>query len=105
MDLFAGVSEQVVRHRGGGRDENGQIVPPTNVQMTAIAVAPGGGSENIDRLRDGETISCTVYFKLGTDIVNSDELTVRGERFRIVVNDWQLGGRGGVEVLCVRGQG
>jgi hypothetical protein len=38
-------------------------------------------------------------------VVNSDELTVRGERYRIVVNDWQMQGRGGLEVVCVRGQG
>lgn len=97
--------ETVTRHRGGGRDENGQLITATNETLRPIAVAPGGGTQNVERLRDGETIACTVYFNLGTDIVNSDELTVRGERFRIVVNDWSLGGRGGVEVLCVRAQG
>lgn len=97
--------DTVTRHRGGGRDENGQLIAATNATLRAIAVAPGGGTQKVERLRDGETIACTVYFKIGTDIVNSDELTVRGERFRIIVNDWQLGGRGGLEVLCVRGQG
>lgn len=99
------MTEQVTRHRGGGRDENGQIVAATNTSLSAIAVAPGAGSQRLERGRDGEDIAATVYFKVGTDVVNSDELTVRGERYRIVVNDWQFGGRGGLEVLCVRGQG
>lgn len=99
------MTETVTRHRGGGRDENGQIIASTDTSLSAIAVAPGAGSQRLERGRDAEDIGCTVYFAYGTDIINSDELTVRGERFRIIVNDWQLGGRGGVEVLCVRGQG
>lgn len=99
------MAEQVVRHRGGGRDENGELVEATDATLQAIAVAPGAGSQRLERGRDGEDIACTVYFPIGTDVVSSDELTVRGERFRIVVNDWQFGGRGGLEVLCVRGQG
>ena len=103
---FLGDPEQVIRHRGGGRDENGKLlteIPP--VTLAAIAVAPGGGSDRQSLGRTGEDIACTVYFPLGTDLVNADELTVRGERFRIVVNDWQLDGFGGLEVLCSRGQG
>jgi len=99
------VSEQVIRHRGGGRDENGQLVPATNTPVSAIGVAPGGGSRSSLQAREGESIACTVYFQLGTDIVNSDELTVRGERYSIIVNDWQMAGQGGLEVLCTRGQG
>lgn len=99
------MSEKVTRHRGGGRDENGQIIAAATAPLAAIAVAPGAGSQRLERGRDGEDIACTVYFPIGTDVVNGDELTVRGERYRIVVNDWQLGGRGGLEVLCVRGQG
>ena len=103
--FFAGTGEQVIRHRGGGRDENGQLTPETDAPLTTIAVAPGGGSEQASRGRNGEDVQCTVYFPRGTDIVNSDELTVRGERFTIVVNDWHLSDFGGVEVLCTRGQG
>lgn len=99
------MSEQVIRHRGGGRDDNGQLIPPSDELMTPIAIAPGGGSQFIERSRDGESVACTVYFRLGTDVVNSDELTVRGERFPVIVNDWHLQGRGGLEVLCTRGQG
>lgn len=99
------MSEQVIRHRGGGRDENGKLIPASDVPLTPIAVAPGGGSQFTEKSREGETVACTVYFRLGTDLINDDELTVRGERFPIIVNDWQLGGRGGLEVLCTRGQG
>jgi len=99
------VSEQVVRHRGGGRDENGQLIPATNTPLSAFSVAPGGGSQSAQQAREGETIACTVYFLPGADVINSDELTVRGERFPIIVNDWQMQGRGGLEVLCTRGQG
>ena len=98
--------EQVIRHRGGGRDENGAVIPATDTALTAIGVAPGGGTDRVDRGRTGEDIACTVYFAPGTDIVNSDELTVRGERFRIIVNDWRATtGLGGLEVQCKRGQG
>lgn len=102
---FLGDPEQVTRHRGGGRDENGKLLDSTPATLSAIAVAPGGGSDRQSLGRTGEDIACTVYFPLGTDLVNADELTVRGERFRIVVNDWQLNGFGGLEVLCTRGQG
>ena len=99
------MSEAVIRHRGRGRDENGQLTAEAApFPLQPIGVAPGGGSDRLDRGRSGEDIAYTVYFPTGTDIVNSDELTVRGERFRIVVNDWLLG-RGGLEVLCTRGQG
>jgi hypothetical protein len=99
------MSEQVIRHRGGGRDENGQLIPASDEPLTPMEIAPGGGSQNVERLRDGETIACTVYFPPGADVVNSDEMTVRGERFPVIVNDWRSGGRGGLEVLCTRGQG
>jgi hypothetical protein len=104
------VSEQVIRHRGGGRDENGGLVGGTPTPLTAIAVAPSWypattSRERIDNHRDGEDIGATVYFAPGTDLINSDQLTVRGERYRIVVNDWQMQGRGGLEVVCQRGQG
>lgn len=105
------MSEQVIRHRGGGRDENGELIGTTDSTLTAIAVAPSsssglsGGSNRIERGRTGEDLAWTVYFNPGTDVVDDDELTVRGRRFRIIVNDWHLSGRGGLEVLCTRGQG
>lgn len=100
------MTEQVIRHRGAGRDENGKLLSPVvDTPLTPIAIAPGGGSRQAQRAREGETIACTLYFPPGTDVVNADEMTVRGDRFSIVVNDWLLQGRGGLEVLCTRGQG
>jgi hypothetical protein len=99
------MSEQVIRHRGAVRDEDGKLITAADTPLQAFAVAPRGGSESVERARDGETVACTVYFLAHPDIVNSDELTVRGERFPVIVNDWQLDGRGGLEVLCTRGQG
>jgi hypothetical protein len=99
------VSEEVIRHRGGERDENGQWQAAGNVPLTAMLVAPGGGSEYTERGRDGETVAFVVYFRSGTDLTSADELSVRGQRFSIIVNDWRAGGRGGLEVLCTRGQG
>jgi hypothetical protein len=100
-------SEAVIRHRGAVRDENGKLAADTPVTLLAFAVAPGGGSERGELSRSGEEIDCTVYLPVGTDITNSDELTVRGKRFQIIVNKWQIGSSvtGGMEVLCVRGQG
>lgn len=105
------MTEQVIRHRGGGRDEDGKLVDGSDTPLTAIAVAPGfypapNSQERVSTGRaGGEEIGATVYFALGTDLVNSDELTVRGERYRIVVNRWEMQGRGGLEVVCSRGQG
>lgn len=101
-------TEAVTRHRGGVRDENGQFSAESSpVTLMAIAVAPGGGSDRAERTRTGEDIDCTVYFPKDTDIDNGDELTVRGKRFRVVVNDWQIASStaGGMEVHCVRSQG
>lgn len=101
-------SEPVLRHRGAVRDENGQFgTEESPATIMAFAVAPGGGSDRADRSRSGEEISCTVYFPTGTDVQNGDELTVRGQRFRIIVNKWASSHTevGGVEVLCVRGSG
>lgn len=95
----------MIRHRAGGRDENGQLIPAIDEPLTAIAVAPGGGSQHASRTQESEITACSVYFELGTDIVNSDEMTVRGERFTVIVNDWHLAGFGGLEVLCNKGQG
>lgn len=106
--------EQVIRHRGGDRDENDQIIPAAaDETLTAIGVAPGGssgvpgGSIHLERGRTGEEVTYTVYFVPGTDLTNTDELTVRGERFRIFVNDWRstTPSLGGLEVHCTRGQG
>jgi hypothetical protein len=105
------VSEQVIRHRGAGRDEDGQLVPGSDDPLVAIGVAPGiypgpASDRRISRGRNGTVIGAVVYFLPGTDLDDStDELTVRGERYQIVINDWQMQGRGGLEVVCSRGEG
>lgn len=106
-DRVGVVTEQVIRHRGGGRDDNGQLIAGSDTSLPAIAVAPGGGADFSERSRDGETIACIVYLPAGSDVVNSDELTVRGERYPIIVNDWRSpwADFGGLEVLCKRGNG
>jgi hypothetical protein len=103
--MFNPTGEQVIRHRGERRDEDGKLTSPAaDVSFTPVAVAPGGGSEFSERARNGETIAAAVYFDPGTDIKNDDELTVREERFRVIVNDWRHP-LGGIEVLCTRSQG
>ena len=103
------MTETVTRHRGGGRDEDGKIITATDVPLEAFSVAPTGGYHQVQPARDGETIAATVYFTEFVDLTNADELTVRGERFQIIVNEWRspwaTGVEGGLEVLCTRGQG
>lgn len=96
------MSEQVTRHRGGGRNGDGQWIPASTDPLTPLEIAPGGGTPYAERAREGETTAFTVYFAPGTDLTTEDELSVRGKRFSIIVNDW---GIGGLEVLCTRGQG
>lgn len=99
------MSETVTRHRGAHRDGDGKWHEGGDAALKCLEIAPGGGSRYNDRLREGETIACTVFFALGTDLVNEDELTVRGERYQIIVNEWRSRSRGGLEVLCTRGEG
>lgn len=101
------MTEIVVRHRNGGRDKNSAWLPGSDAELVAFAVAPSGGSDFVAREREGEQVACAVYFIDPVDIVSSDELTVRGERFQVTVNVWRSPwtNRGGVEVLCKRGQG
>lgn len=95
--------ESVTRHRGGGRDEDGKIIPATAATLMARKVAPGVSSRWSARDHEGLAVALTVYFTSPVDLVNSDELTVRGNRYQIVVNEWHIG-RGLLEVLCTRGE-
>jgi len=100
------MSEQVTRHRGPTRDDDGKLVAATDTSLTAFEVAPGGSTRSSERARDdGLVIAHTVYFLEAVDLTNDDRLTVRGESWRIVVNEWTFGGFDGREVLCTRGQG
>ena len=95
--------EPVIRHRGGGWDEDGKLIPSTTTTLKARKVAPGASSRWTARDHEGLCVALTVYFTSHVDLVNTDELTVRGERYQIVVNQWDLG-RGLFEVLCTRGE-
>jgi hypothetical protein len=113
MSSFPWSLEPVIRHRGTGRDEDGKLVAATSdVTLMAIGVAPGfypapQSEKRVAAQREGEDIGAVVYFDSGTDLNDStDELTVRGTRYRITVNDWQTAdGRGGLAVVCVQGKG
>lgn len=96
------MTEQVIRHRGASRNDDGEWVGGSDDPLTAMQVAPGTGSQYAERSREGESTAYTVYFPNGVDIKSSDELTVRDERFAIIVNDWRPAG---LEVLCTRSQG
>lgn len=101
------MSETVVRHRGGGMDDDGNPVPSTDSDLTARAVAPGAAPEYLDRGRDGERVECTVYFHPAVDLANTDELTVRGSRYRVQVEQWRspYTSRTGTVALCSAGRG
>lgn len=102
------MSEQVTRHRGARRDEDGKLTAASDIPLEAFAVAPGGGHHQVQLGRDGEDIDCIVYFTSYVDLTNADELTVRDQRYQIIVNEWRspwTSPLGGLEVLCSRGQG
>lgn len=99
------MAEQVTRHRGGYRDDDGKFVAGSDATLYAWSVAPGGSARYTERAREGLSVSFTVYFTRPVDLTNDDELTVRGERYQIIVNEWRKGQVDGREVLCTRGQG
>lgn len=100
--------EQVIRHRGPMRDEDGKVVPASNVALTARAVEPQAGAWALDREGSKQRAKLAVYFWPAVDLTNDDELTVRGTRYKIDVGDWQSAfgtGRGGMRVFCTSGSG
>ncbi|WP_280335477.1 hypothetical protein [Nocardia wallacei] len=101
------MSEDVIRHRGGGIDDDGNPVEGTDTPLTARAVAPGATAEYVDRGRNGETVEYSVYFYPAADLTNDDELTVRGDRFAIQVEQWRspYTTRTGTVALCSTGKG
>ena len=101
------MSETVTRHRGGGLDDNGNEIPWVDAPLTARAVAPGAAPEYVDRGRDGDRVECTVYFYPAVDLGNADELTVRGDRYRVQVEQWRspYTTRTGTVALCSAGKG
>lgn len=101
------MTEVVVRHRGGGRDEDGVVLPVVDAPLTAKAVEPQAGSRVTRRAGNGLRVQCVVYFVGAVDLTDDDELTVRGQRYQIDVCVWRSPwtSRQGVEVLCTRGEG
>ena len=50
MGIVGAVSEQVIRHRGRSRDENGKLTPAVpDLPLTPLEIAPGGGSKTVER--------------------------------------------------------
>lgn len=101
------MSETVIRHRGGGMDDDGNPVPWEDDPIIARAVAPGATVEYLDRGRNGSRVECSVYFVPAVDLVNADELTVRGERYLVQVEQWRSPrtSRTGTVALCSAGVG
>ncbi len=101
------MSETVIRHRGGGMDDDGNPIPWVDAPLVVRAVAPGATVEYVDRGRNGDRVEYSVYSTPAVDITNDDELTVRGRRFLVQVEDWRspYTGRTGTVVLCTSGEG
>ncbi len=106
------MSESVVRYRlatGGGVDANQDPVPATWTasNLTARGVAPIRTERTEDVGRNGEILGYTLYFVPAIDIVDDDELTVRGDRCRIRVRQWRSAqtSRTGTEVVATIGRG
>ncbi|WP_025348087.1 hypothetical protein [Nocardia nova] len=101
------MSETVIRHRGGGMDDDGNPIEGTDIPMRATAVAPGATAEYVDRGRNGQTIEMAVYFYPAVDFTGDDEITVRGTRFAAQAEQWvsPYTGRTGTVVLCTTGEG
>ncbi|WP_043737666.1 hypothetical protein [Nocardia asiatica] len=101
------MAEEVIRHRGGGTDPDGNPIPWTDATLTAWAVAPGATEEYKDRGRDGQRVDMSVYFMPAVDLGSEDELTVRGDRYFVQVEQWisPFSAWTGTVALCSRGEG
>ncbi|MFE3196261.1 hypothetical protein ACFXHA_45200 [Nocardia sp. NPDC059240] len=104
------MSASVIRHRGGGFDDEGNPIPSTDTGLVALAVAPGAAPAYLDRGRNGQSVSISVYFRPAVDLLSTDELTVDGIRYQIDVQQWapRRGGparRAGTLALCSVGKG
>lgn len=84
--------ETITRLRtGGGWDENGDpiIVDTPELTLTPIAIAPGATNEMDAVGRDGEQVEFTVFLEHGSDVLDGDELVIRGRTFRARVRVWK----------------
>jgi hypothetical protein len=104
------VSELVYRIRGGGFDENNDpVAVAPKVRLVAKAVQPGAYSASVQVGRDPSSYACSVFFVGAVDLdENTDRLEVRGEQYRIHIDDWRSAfntGRRGMVALCRLGKG
>jgi len=103
------MSYTVIRHRGGGQDDDGNPIPWVDHPLEANGIAPAAGTFYAERARDGERLERVVYFRPPVDLTGDDELTVDGKRYRIQVEPWMprrgRASRGGTVALCERGEG
>ncbi|MEU0871647.1 hypothetical protein [Nocardia brasiliensis] len=106
------MSETVTRHRGGGLDSDNNPIPWVDTVLTVTAVAPAAVAavanfEYVGRGRDGDRVEYAIYHVPALDITNRDEVTVRGRRCRVQVEQWRSPhtGRSGTVVLCSSREG
>ncbi|MCU7531883.1 hypothetical protein LRM64_10025 [Prescottella equi] len=105
------MAEKVTRIRStpGGLDSNLDPVPSTEGkrEIRTLAVEPGLSEELAELGRDGERIEFTVYLRRRADVVNGDELLIRGDRYSVRVVDWRSPrtARGGLVALASLGRG
>lgn len=101
------MTETVIRHRGGGMDDDGNAIPWTNLEMDASGIEPGASEEYRELGRNGQRVECSVYFEPAGDITSDDELTVRGTRYQAQVLLWKSPDDtcSGMVVLCTAGVG
>lgn len=98
------MTETVIRHRSGF-DDDGNPLPDSTAVLRPFRIAPGGGTRYRDTARDGSTVAFVVYFLRKVDLTTDDELTIRGRRCPIIINDWISGRFHGMEVLATEGRG
>lgn len=101
------MSETVIRHRGGGMDADNNPIGWVDATLTVHAIAPGASAEYVERGRDGDRIEFSIYHVPELDITDRDEVTVRGRRCRVRVEQWKSPhtSRTGTVVLCSSGEG
>ena len=92
----------VLRHSADQEwDSDGNPVAPGDpVPLQAIEVAPGNELLTYGIGADLSDVAYTVYFELGTQVADDDELEVRGDHCLAKVALWDSSGLGGLAVLA-----
>ncbi|MGX7727595.1 hypothetical protein [Rhodococcus sp. 5G237] len=98
--------ETITRVRSdGGWDENGDPIVIENPELTLVplGIAPGATNEMDAVGRDGELVEFTVFLEHGADVIDGDELLIRGGSYRARVRTWRPQwdpSFGGIEVVA-----